>query len=558
MIANRIQPEFFRLSWHILTLWIAITSACSYTKLSSQESLLLLEELKIEAEIPSRSSNWNMPVNSSLNSAHINFRKIGNETYYVFINSTLDSVIISNLTKENVTRIKLPLYHGSVVNLLYFHNPDSIFLFLDRKFVFQMRNEGVNLSDFILCNEAGQIENEYSLDEVPHIYNGQTNPMVYLRQGQIANCLIQKQSLFLPFDIYLPELADTLHKSNKIRMLCKFDLSQKRLKMLNISLPDDLIGKQFKSEYANGKMLDFLLLNDSILIYHFYNFGSVYSYNLNTNTSVEVFSAKDFPFKNNEFDDPDPPQLLFFRGFEFSERENAFIRDVAVESYKDYKPFVVVQILDNHFNNIGYQIYDGRRGYLLNDTNISSMFFDNTSHFSISHRFNKGSYYHVRPGNPTERTIAFIEENYLNQNEQPDVIATSFSSQYEERLLEYFGALEIPEGDKVIMIGFDKVCVHCLEFLFSAYQKNPKAFISERIYYLLVGAEPSLINQVIEGYKIPGELVLVDEQQIYLRYFAHEERSLNPLVHYKNSKEADLFIYDFKTLIKDFERFLKD
>ncbi|HRZ43377.1 MAG TPA: hypothetical protein P5228_11820 [Bacteroidales bacterium] len=116
--------------------------------------------------------------------------------------------------------------------------------------------------------------------------------------------------------------------------------------------------------------------------------------------------------------------------------------------------------------------------------------------------------------------------------------------------------MEIPEGSKVIMVGFDKTCVHCLEYLFGSWQRNEKAFRAQNIHYLFIGSDTAFVEQLIAGYKIPPEFVWIDEAQVYKKYFTPEERHLNPLVHYKSNTEADVIIYDFKTLDADFRRFL--
>lgn len=538
------------------TLMIALsTQACASNPNPKSDSLPLLERFKIIGENSSSTGDWNFPGSRSLNAAHINYRRINSISYWVYLNAKMDSIIIFNQTKRTAHQMAVPFAHGVPVSLLYFHNPDSIFLFIDRIFVYDQKLKGHSINDFYLLDSKGKILNEYSLDNVPYIFKGQINPMIMVRPTTINHNMVSNRQIFIPFSVYLPNIEDTIHKHLNIRPICKFDLSTETPEMLNILIPEGLIGRRFSDDRAQGLIPDIRILSDSTVLYSYMNFASLFLYNLNTNFSTEVFSSEDFAFSNSEIHET-TIRYVVFELPNFSQQEKLYMRRIRVEHYKDYKSFGILQLLDENFKVVGYQLYDLNEGSLLDNSNFGSFFFDAKQHLSIRPR-DRDLYYTIRIGSPKYRSVEYIEKNYLLKEPRYE-IELSMESPYQDRVLQYFGALNIPEGDKVIMIEFDKACVHCLEYLFSAYQQNSKAFISERIFYLFVGPEPSLINQVIEGYKIPQELVLVDDKQIFRKYFADEERSLNPLVHYKNSKEADVFIYDFKTLIKDFDRFLKD
>ncbi|GEM_PF-2986194 len=422
--------------------------------------------------------------------------------------------------------------------------------------VFANSKDDNKFCDFLLCNAKGEVLDEYSLENVPYIFKGQRDPLVLISSGYIDNNLIQQSKLYIPFEIYLPKLESKRHKKLKISMVCEYNLQDKSLKMLNITLPESLIGKRFKSENADGKNLMIFLVHDSLLEYHFYNYGSIYLYNLKTDRSTEVYSSERFPFRNNELDDPGVPEFYSFQGFKYSPQEDMYLRHINSAESDLFKWFQIIQLFDNHFNLIGCQLFGSEKLCQLNDTNYSPFYFDEDGFLSISPTNHTGVYYHVSPGIPTCRSIEYIKQHYLVKNNDTQTSSADRKIAYNDRLLFYFNAMEIPEGSKVIMVGFDKTCVHCLEYLFGSWQRNEKAFRAQNIHYLFIGSDTAFVEQLIAGYKIPPEFVWIDEAQVYKKYFTPEERHLNPLVHYKSNTEADVIIYDFKTLDADFRRFL--
>ena len=514
----------------------------------------LLENFEIVAEVASVNTDWKRPNNSSMNGAHNNYRYVNSDFFHVFINSSLDSVIVCNNTKEYVTRFPIPILNGSMVALLYFHNPDSIFLFFDRQFIYHSRNAGRIYSDFILCNGNGQIVNEYSLDAIPHIYNGQINPLVYINPMATTIQLIQNNRLYIPFVIHAPEFDDIAHKNLKIKLLCEYNLQGKSLQMLNISVPDDLIGKHFNSEYARNCLLNLLIINDSLLVYHIYTHGSVYQYNLNTHKSKELFSADIFPFRNNLKDDPASTTLIFFEYFKYSSKEKVFLRSIVIEEYKDFNPFRFIQLFDENFQVIGYHIYGSGTNFKLHNEKYGPYFFDHLQHLAIRQQGKYGDYYQIRHGTTTIRSVDYIEMHYLTKKEDVEPLRLSSDLSYEKRLVMYLQDLSVPKGTKVIMIGLNDACVHCLEFLLKAHRKNEAAFKSQKISYLFIGQSA---DQVLTSFNIPGEMVLIDEQKVYQQFFTLEEQVLYPLIHYKEDGEVEVIIYDFRSCAKDLERFLE-
>ncbi len=522
------------------------------------ETIPLIEDFVIVSEVISESSSWQCPGNRSMNGSHISRRFVEGDYYNTFINATLDSIIICNTTQEYVRRFSIPVLHGALVSVLYFHNPDSVFLFFNRQFIYRSRIEGRLYPDFILCNSNGDIINEYSLDEVPHIYNGQINPMLEISPFATNFDLIYRDRIYLPMAVYLPQFDDVAHKDLKLKLLCEFNLSTKSLRMLNVTIPDELIGKQFKSESARSVLPSFLILNDSVLLYGLETHGSLFQYNLNTDVSKEVFSAEQFPVSNNTVNDSEPEILVFFNQLSYSRKDNFFIRTISVSGYKGFKPFAMAQLFDDNFGLIGYQLLKDRSYYQFNGETFGRFFFDRNEHLSVRPMDKEGIYYHIRPGTPVMRSMAYIEEHYLKKQDE-DVVTMRFApaTPYEKRMVAYLNELNIPIGSRVILVGLHDACLHCVELLLNACRKNHELFRSQEIFYLYVGPQPDLAAQVFQAYQVPEELILVDERRLYQEFFLPEEYTLYPLVHYKESGEVELVIYDFRSCAEDLRQFLE-
>src|SRR6056297_1229436 len=68
----------------------------------------------------------------SLRLRHWNERYVKGERIYATLNRKKDSIIVINKTKKATTKIKFPFRYKVPVHSIYFHNYDSIFVFIDR------------------------------------------------------------------------------------------------------------------------------------------------------------------------------------------------------------------------------------------------------------------------------------------------------------------------------------------------------------------------------------------------------------------------------------------
>lgn len=159
------------------------------------------------------------------------------------INQSNDSLYIFNASDGIDTRLKLPFKISMPVRGLYFHNYDSIFVFFDREFVVKMRNFGNEMDDFIIIDSSANVNGRYVLDDIPHIYNGQLDPMIFYSRASFSGSMIIGNILYIPFAIYRPDVENISLMNLHLKLLCAYNLDRKEIKMMNVEFPMQDIGK---------------------------------------------------------------------------------------------------------------------------------------------------------------------------------------------------------------------------------------------------------------------------------------------------------------------------
>lgn len=287
------------------------------------------------------------------------FQTLNNEYIFANILRSGDTLSIFNASTNNINSIYIP--NSFYIEHLYFHNYDSIFLFFERQIVFSQQMKGQKMADFYLTDTTGVIKELFSLDSVPYIYKGSYDTMIYLRRYPFEGNKIIDNILYLPFSIYNPSISDSLLRTLKMRLLCAYDIENKKVKMLNINMPDKEIGTLFNEDvFKSG--FDFLILNDSILIYSFDYSSDLFNYNINKDT---INFVKKFP---NFFENiPNPTRECHYTHYskmKFSSIENVFIRDLSIYDFENFEDFQISQILDENFNLVGYFVEDSIYEYM--------------------------------------------------------------------------------------------------------------------------------------------------------------------------------------------------
>jgi hypothetical protein len=478
------------------------------------------------------------------------FNVLDGKTITTFLNPSGDTII--TFDGKNALKINIPFKFKIPISSVYFHNYDSIFVFLDREFVVMFSNEKIKFDDFILINSKGKVLNKYSLSKVKDIYNGQLCPMIYLKKTFVENIRILNGKLFLPFSIYNPLISDSTLKDYYIKLICEYDLLSKKYRMLNISFPKEDIGKIFSSN-VHGNSVDFYLLNDSILIYTFDYSSTIYKYNLNTNMSGPVYKLKDFYFENRIVKNPDTN--IFYSEFYcpvFVKKDNIFIRRIKVHNYKQFEDFEISQIFNDSlkimFNNYSDSTYSSIRINANGDLIVSDK---SNSYISSLIKISK-DYQNITVNDDDLRLKRkIIKSNVTKIN--ADVKKLSLN----DRLKKYIYSIGLQNARKVVLINTDIMCSHCIEYIMTELKNNEQNFQSKNVFYLFYGENIKFSQDILETYKISNlDIISIDETHAYLNYLNEEEYVIDRFVVLQNN-QIKVFEYFPDNLKQIFDEFIE-
>lgn len=408
-------------------------------------------------------------------------RTINNNCFYSYLSTDLETMYIYNYNQATYTHFKMPFNYE--IDHIYFHNYDTIFIFLSREFVYENKIKGENVADFLIIDTTGKIKNNYSFDQIPHMYNGQNDLYILLNGYSFNENHLINGILYIPFSIYYPKISDMILNKYQIKLMCAYNLSTRKFKMLNITMPKQYIGHWYnKKVIENG--FDFNIANDSTIYYSFNQSSEIFKYNIKNDTSILIKSFPDFYYNNIQDPLVDSAHSSFFKAPVYSSKENIFLRQILV--YPDLKSinFNVVQILDKNMNLIGYQF---------EDSTWSILEFDNNGNLICSKKSENYKPYNAKIMD--KHYFPFSEVDNLNPlKKKKELIKNSFSS-----FEEYFNLQKIPKEFKIIMIPGDEVCGNCLNYLLNNIN-NQKLIKSQKIKIIFFNAKKDFYKSIEKNY----------------------------------------------------------
>ena len=249
---------------------ISCLTGCSIDS-SSDKLNILIPERNFSDSTEYRQSKYYRENPVSIMWDNLAFCDYNGKRVNLHINQNNDSLYIYNATDDIDTRLKLPFKISMPIKGLHFHNYDSIFVFFDREFVVKMRNFGNEIDDFIIIDSSANVNGRFLLDEVPYIYNGQMDPMIFFSRASFSGSMIVGEVLYIPFGIYKPNIADLSLKELNIRLLCSYNLRTNEIKMLNVKLPIQDIGKKFNKGVRTNTFDYYILDNNTMYISFLYS-----------------------------------------------------------------------------------------------------------------------------------------------------------------------------------------------------------------------------------------------------------------------------------------------
>ncbi|MBP1672420.1 MAG: hypothetical protein H6Q25_235 [Bacteroidetes bacterium] len=482
-------------------------------------------------------SNLMMPFNT--------WNLLNNEKIEAVLYNTNDTLSIFNTTTKLQTKVFVE--GGIYLSHVYFYNYDSIFVFFDRDFVYQMNIKKKKMPDFAIIDTLGHLKGKFSFDSVPNIDNVLNEPTIMLSGFNLKGNLVANNILYLPFSIYYPDITSPDYENLTLKLLCAYNLKEKTLKMLDIQIPKNYIGKHFTDNIINNGF-DFKLLNDSTIIYSF-NFSSdIFLYHINTDSSELVGTYPDFYFNNIVNPESKVFRTLFYAP-EYLQKKQIYLRMIYVKEFNDQE-ICFTQILDKNFKILGYSL----------DDSLWSQLFVNAKGELISINYEENHIGEVLKIGST-KTLSLTEiinslgnkikhKKYVPQISLPDDLTL------EEKMEIYLTMLNVPDNSKVIVLTGDKVCGNVLNFLLEQYKNHKSDFEEKKIVFLFYNTTKSTLEIFLNPYSIDIKDVLVDEQGLYDQIFG---KSTNGQIYMVNKKKDRLKIKktELKTLVKDFKHLTK-
>ncbi|MFW5983333.1 MAG: hypothetical protein ACOCQ4_02440 [bacterium] len=479
---------------------------------------------------------------------HLNERYVDGERIYATLNKEQDSILVINKTSKETDKIKLPFKYQVPVHSIYFHNYDSIFVFLERSAKVKVKkSKGVSWDDFILIDSSGTVIDKYTLDSVPHIYNGQLEPMIFKRKWKTTQNMIKQDKLYIPYSIYRPGMDKEKLLDLDLKLMCEFDLNNKSYRMLDIQIPDKDVGKKFRKRLIEG-YLDFFIHKDKIY-YSFFHSPDIYQYDLTRGKGSMVKTFEDLPFQNIviEVNDSNKYHYSHFFAPVYSDQKNVFVREISVRDYKNFTSFKVSQLLDDDFNLIGYHFEDS----IFSNINVGP------NGNLITRNKETEKFYIVNELEKLENAgVNYVEEKIL-EPKQIDKKPKINKMPYKQRIKGYLEDLDLLEHkeDKIALISTSIVCVNCIDFLFSTYH-NQK---TKNFKYVIYGDDMEFIHTLLDNYGISaGNNIIIDSNKIFKAYIKEKEYKVNPFVDVHKDNTIDITKYETQNIKNEFEVFISE
>lgn len=470
---------------------------------------------------------------------------INNEKIEARFYTTKDTLSIFNT--KSLLQTKVNIEGGIYLSHVYLYNYDSIFIFFDREFVYQMRTKKTKMADFAIIDTLGHIKGTFSLDSVPYIYNGSNNPMVMLTGSNLKGNLIVNNILYLPFSIYLPDITSSEYDSLTMKLLCAFNLKENKLKMLDIQIPKNYIGKYF-NEHLTKNGFDFKLLNDSTIIYSFNYSSDIFLYHINTDSSELVGSYPDFYFNNIV----NPESKVYCTNFyapEYIPKQHVYSRLIYVREFNDMD-ISFLQILDENFKIVGYSFGDS----------VWSKMYVNVNGQFISYNLNENFLgKEVIFGPIITCSLTDIINNLGNKTKHikyVQKISLPDDLTLKEKMEIYLSMLNVPNNSKVIILSGEIVCGNVLNFLLEQKKNHRNEYDLKNIIYLFYNTNESIVDNYMKPYLLDNQGIIIDNQGLYNQIFGKANNSQIYMVN-NNCKRLKIKKTELKTLIKDFKHLTK-
>lgn len=517
-----------------LVVLLSINFSCSHYFQQKKMNLLKIE---YKQEIKIDTTTFDLFFNSNLdyNLSRLSFREIDGYTYFAGLNLKGDSIIIFQADSNVLVRTENPL-KGLPIISFYFHNIDSIFIFLDRFFINDFKNQkNKTIPDFFLINRDGKIVNNFSLDSVPNIDNQNNDNRISIDKMSANVNRVEKGKLYIPFYIFKPLMN---FKNEKTSLICEYDLHYKTIRMLNIYVHED---KYIESSTMN---ISYFFPKTGELIYSFKHTPTIYKFDLSMNTPNKIIYTKDLVGSNYL----DSSYLVEYDEIQYASKDKKALRRITVTNELNKQKIYFLELLDSNYSNIGY--------YLSSPNTINPFIDNGVIVCRIPDNYGLNRIFRIDFTDSSSTTLSRLFTDHSSFNN------TSFDpnkseSSYKERIVNYLLEIGIKEGEKVVLIKYDQTCGNSISFLINEINKNKVAKSDSSLRIVLISEDLRELTLLKKQYSQLGNAIIYDNNKLFASYFHENEYDLNLMTIIGNGKLIYYQKYDcidvekcYKTLIK--------
>ncbi len=440
----------------------------------------------------------------------MSFREINGKVIFAGISIGYDSVIIYEPAINKRKAFRLPFKGKLPLALLYFHNYDSVFVFMDRLYTKRLKNDyGIEIADFYLINGEGKIKNSYYFDSVPNIDNPLDSNRLMLNKAFVPSVMIRKNKIYLPFHFYKP---DEIYKNFKTKLLCEYDLKTKKLRMLDIYVEPNYF---ISDTRLNPIMtMNYIFLNDTEIIYFFSHIPMLFKYNLKTGKSEKLNSEADFPYFVNKASNI----KIEYRQLKYAEKDHIFMRNVVMENIINHKKAYFDEYFNSNFELMGFSV-----SVQPNSPNIY------VSKGYLSERKDSiGGYkcvYHVMVSGSKKISMQDWDSifNLNTFSQKTDNSKFIFRQPLPLRVLLYANSMGVEDNERIVCINIDHSCSSTISFLIKTLN-NPVFNANEKKLGILIYSEDTMLLSMTEKKFIKiNKWFIYDKKRLFKNYLNDNE-----------------------------------
>ncbi len=417
-------------------------------------------------------------------------RQIGDTLFYVL--KDMATIYVYNTLSYQVREITMKdkIYSG-LVDDVYYHNHDSIFLYFDQRRVQNppefLTDRGIELFDIMLMNGQGDIIGTYMVNQpFKRDSSGNKNNTLGTNQRYINGTRLKNDELLINFWT-IPEYSDKEYASFNPPIVAMYNLKTGNCRMLNIHYPSECLGKKYGKDNIYIQDAYWLMEGKQNDLFIFFEFiPTIYHYDFQKDTMTKWECKYDKVFTTTDTASMEYGKMaLRYDVPRWCREEQCYFREIWIVEYKDYKQGTcITEILDSNFNHLAYAIEK-------NDIYIPRSIVE----VPVATCKKDKQFHRVYFNRKLKKVKMADFEKSMVKKPTPlkDTIGIS----------DYFRRLNIPDERSVVLIVNMKYpCGTCYDFIFGTMKHNKETFATDNIYCVCYNPEGTngIMNNYLEKY----------------------------------------------------------